>query len=159
MYKKVNANGFTLIELISVIVILGILMLVAVPGVSSHVLNSKKQTYIRTLNSYVESVKYDVMKGRYKLKEKDEIRVNFSSISVDSGSSSKSPFGTYNDIYSYVTVIKNNDSTYTYKIQALDSAGYYIENIDIQLLSESDISKTDVNDGNLVIPNSLKPNN
>ena len=55
--KKLNAKGFTLIELLAVITIMGILMLVAIPAVSRTIENSRKDTFIDTVNSYVNGAK------------------------------------------------------------------------------------------------------
>lgn len=44
--KKINKKGFTLVELLAVVVILGVLLLIAVPSVSK-VLNSSKESAAR----------------------------------------------------------------------------------------------------------------
>ena len=51
--KKMNSKGFTLIELLAVITIMGILMMVAIPTVSRTIENSRKDTFIDTMKSYV----------------------------------------------------------------------------------------------------------
>ena len=55
--KKLNTKGFTLIELLAVITIMGILMMVAIPTVSRTIENSRKDTYIDTVKSYVNGAK------------------------------------------------------------------------------------------------------
>lgn len=55
--KKLNAKGFTLIELLAVITIMGILMMVAIPTVSRTIENSRKDTFIDTVKSYVNGAK------------------------------------------------------------------------------------------------------
>ena len=75
IYKKFNNNGFTLVELIAVVVILGLITFIAVPTINHHVENSRKESFIRTLDNYVEAVKYDVLKGKYKLVADDSIKV------------------------------------------------------------------------------------
>ena len=44
--KKINSKGFTLVELLAVIVIMGILMMVAIPAVTRTIENSRKDTFI-----------------------------------------------------------------------------------------------------------------
>lgn len=55
--KKLNAKGFTLIELLAVITIMGILMMVAIPTVSRTIENSRKDTFIDTMKSYINGAK------------------------------------------------------------------------------------------------------
>ena len=55
--KKLNAKGFTLIELLAVITIMGILMMVAIPTVSRTIENSRKDTFIDTVNQYINGAK------------------------------------------------------------------------------------------------------
>ena len=49
-------KGFTLVELLTVIVILGILAMVAIPAVSRYIDNSKKQSYITSVKVYAQAV-------------------------------------------------------------------------------------------------------
>ena len=55
--KKMNSKGFTLIELFAVIVIMGILMMVAIPAMTRYIENSRKDTFIDTAKQYVNSVR------------------------------------------------------------------------------------------------------
>ena len=55
--KKLNTKGFTLIELLAVITIMGILMMVAIPTVSRTIENSRKDTFIDTVNQYINGTK------------------------------------------------------------------------------------------------------
>ena len=55
-YEK-NQSGFTLVELLAVIVIMGILMMVAIPSVSRTIENSRKDTFVNTAKAYGNSVR------------------------------------------------------------------------------------------------------
>ena len=57
MRKKRIKNGFTLVELLAVIVIMGILMMVAIPSITRAIENSRKDTFIDIAKSYANAVK------------------------------------------------------------------------------------------------------
>ena len=47
-YKKFNNRAFTLIELLAAIIIMGILVLIAIPAVTNYIRDSRKTSYINT---------------------------------------------------------------------------------------------------------------
>lgn len=48
-----NKKAFTLIELLAVIIILGVLMIIAVPSVTEYIQQSRKSSYITTIHQYI----------------------------------------------------------------------------------------------------------
>ena len=52
-------RGFTLVELLAVIVILGILFLIAVPSINKIIENSKRQAFIADCKAYLQAAKYN----------------------------------------------------------------------------------------------------
>ena len=52
-----NNKGFTLVELLAVIVIMGILMMVAIPSVTRTIENSRKDSFVDIAKSYANAVR------------------------------------------------------------------------------------------------------
>ena len=55
--KRINKKGFTLVELLAVIVIMGILMMVAIPSINRVIENSRKDTFVDIAKSYANAAK------------------------------------------------------------------------------------------------------
>ena len=68
MFKK-NKKGFTLIELISVIVVIAILSLILVPTITKIIVKTKKQAFVDEVYSVLDSFDY------YYVDKKDEVSV------------------------------------------------------------------------------------
>ena len=69
-------NGFTLIEMIAVIIILGIIMLIAIPAVTEYILKSDRATYATDVIAYLETARADYeMKEYGELLKDDEIMI------------------------------------------------------------------------------------
>ncbi len=65
--KKLDKKGFTLIELLAVIVVLGVILLIAVPTVISTITDARKDSFIRSLDQYVDIVRTKAQTGTFKL--------------------------------------------------------------------------------------------
>ena len=94
--KKINEKGFTLIELLAVIVILGVIMLIAIPSISSVMTNSRKDSFIRSMDSYIDAVRNMATSGTVKYLPDTSKASVVSLRAVDlekmTGAEAKSPF-------------------------------------------------------------------
>ena len=98
-----NKKGFTLIEILSVIVILSITMLIAVPAVSEYVAEKRKESYILAAKDNIFSVQRMITSREIAFKDKDKVLyVPYQCISTESGENS-SPNGTFTDAFVVVT--------------------------------------------------------
>ncbi len=66
-------NGFTLIELICVITILGLIALIAVPTVNTMIQNSKKEAYEEQITTIEKTAKTYMSKNSLELPSDDEV--------------------------------------------------------------------------------------
>ena len=129
--KKIGA--FTLIELLAVIIILGVLMIIAIPSVTEYIQTSRKNSYIVTAQSFIDaattkvnSMEYDVMDvdATYYLPTK--------CISFEKGGDS--PFGEFEESY---VVITYDGKGYDYYYTGRDSSNHGIVLTFRELLDES----------------------
>lgn len=56
-----NKKGFTLVELLAVIVILAIILAIAVPTISTLISNQKKASFVAGVKMLIKGVDYDVL--------------------------------------------------------------------------------------------------
>ena len=127
--KKMNKKGFTLVELLAVIVILGLLMAIAIPSVTKYITQSRKKTLISSIDSYVTAVTTAVNDNEFGALSNEAVcyYVPVSNIEEDSCVSLEKggtdPFGNWLEAY----VIVNYDSSlysYDYFFTFVDDGGY-----------------------------------
>ena len=121
---KKKEKGFTLIEILAVIIILGVLMIIAVPSVTSYISDSRKKIYISSAKAYIREVQKKMNAGEYKFTDDDTTYyVNINDISLESGG--ESPYGAWKQAFVIVTYIP--DDTWEYYWASVDSAGMKVD--------------------------------
>ena len=58
-----NRNGFTLVELLAVMVIISVLLLLALPAITRQVEQARKRTFAEDAHTIASAVKDDVLMG------------------------------------------------------------------------------------------------
>ena len=98
-----NKKGFTLIEILSVIVILSIIMIIAVPAVSEYVANKRKESYVIAAKNNIFSVQRAITNQEIVFKEKDKVLyIPYQCIEAESGENN-SPNGSFTDAFVVLT--------------------------------------------------------
>lgn len=116
-----NKMGFTLIELIATITILGIIMLVAVPNVIGVVNKNKSQTYVNDARKLVTLAKYKFDSDANVMRPSSTNCVVMKISGLDRSELQKGPEeGTYDENLSFV-VIKYENSKYEYYAQLVEN--------------------------------------
>lgn len=139
MKKKKRNLAFTLIELLAVIIILGILVLIAVPAVISFITDSRKSSYINTARNIAKGAIPLANSEKYDFKDEDTTYyIDGSCIKTDNGF--KSPYGEFTA--AYVGIIFNGNNFNYYWIST-DETGHGVKKIiPINKLDEDDIKES-----------------
>jgi len=119
-----NKKGFTLIELIAVVVILGIIILIAVPAVTSYIRGSDDAVYANSIYSYVQEVKMlysEKQIGPY-INKNEIMVVPLSSITMQKGNLDSSPYAKIEQEQSYIVVERTANSV-KYYATVIDKVG------------------------------------
>lgn len=121
MKKK---NGFTLIEVLTVIIIIGIIMMVAVPAVSEYILRSDDASYASDVKAFIEDIKSAYQMKEYgELVKSDEVMiVPIENVEFEKGNSEESPYGKYIKSKSYIIIIPENNG-YHFYANIVDESG------------------------------------
>ena len=97
-----NDKGFTLIEILAVMIIMGVILLIAVPSVSQSISQSRTSTYITEAKRFVEAARNLVETEQLKIISKDTtFYIPRECLPVEKGQ--ESPFGTWKAVYVVVT--------------------------------------------------------
>lgn len=151
--KKMNRKGFTLIELLAVIVILALLMAVAIPSVTKYISQSRLNTLVTSISSYISSATTAVNNGDYgSLSDPSKIyyipvsnKEDDTCVSLERGGTD--PFGDWKEAYVVVHYDSQNFS-YDYYFTFFDDAGYGMELTSSESITKDVIfNPTPVSDG------------
>ena len=116
--KKKSYRAFTLIELLAVIIILGVIMLLAIPSVTKITSDSRKKSYILTAKNYIGGAKTLVNEGNEDIYDLDTTYyIPTSCISVESGGDS--PYGEFSPAY---VIVSYNGNGFDYYWASTDTA-------------------------------------
>lgn len=146
-----NRRGFTLIEILAVIIILGVIMTVAITGVSSYILNSKKEAYIVSARQYVTNAKMNLNTFVYSFKDLDTtyyVHIN----NLMEEKKSDSPFGKWIDAYVVVTF---NGKTHDFYWVSVDETGNRVNLTKSDELNKDKVASSE----NLIVNNRVPVGN
>lgn len=140
-----NRNGFTLIEMLAVIVILGIISTIAVPQVTKYIEKSKRDAFVVMANSCVDSVTASIVSENFDapVKKNDVTIINLDMIELEKGDIT-SPYGSPWVISkSYVAVVNEGteiDPKYAYYFAGQDEDRNAIPLTKISKITEKSVT-------------------
>ena len=118
--KKINKKGFTLVELLATLVILGLLTVIAAPNIIGILTNTKLNTYISDANKLQTLAEYK-FRSDSKITRPSEGQCIVLTMNYLGTSEFKNPpyGGTYNTGNSFVA-IKKEGNEYKYYVQIME---------------------------------------
>lgn len=131
-----NNKGFTLIEILAVIIILGILLIIAVPAVSESIMDSRKSTFAESGIKYIDAAIDEINAFTYRIKD-TETTYYIPTSCLNTDKNTETPFGTLEE--SYVVVSANNDEDRNYFYTGRDSSNHAILLTNRELLSKDSV--------------------
>ncbi len=140
-----NNKGFTLIEILAVIVILGIIMIIAIPNISKNISDSRKSSYVTSIQKYIEAARQEVQTFSIKAnKENTAYYIPTHCLGTENGD--VSPFGDM--LESYVVVTYETGGHYEYYYVGHDETNHgmpltHSDDIDVNNLRD-DVTDVDV---------------
>lgn len=109
-----NKKAFTLVELLGVIIILSIIMLIAIPNITSISERTKKDSYINDAKKIIYLAKYEVKKGSIdKPASGESIKVTLKDLVTNEVEKDKDGL-LYNEEESYVYITRENGNLVYY---------------------------------------------
>ncbi len=126
---KKKSKAFTLIELLAVIIILGILMIIAIPSVTTYISDSRKSAYIDTAKNIVGGARNLVNEGKLGMYNTDTTYYLPAKMIKTETGDLKSPYGEFTEAYVAVTF---DGKGYDYYWTSTDTTeqGIYLTSVD-----------------------------
>jgi prepilin-type N-terminal cleavage/methylation domain len=133
-------KGFTIIELLAVIMIIGIVSIIGIIAIDRYTEDAEKDVYINNLKTFIKAAKdlYNSDKLAQEPKIGEVLIIPFSLIEVDESVGYKSPYGSYVLESCYIVVTRINEEN-TYYVVALDEGG-----IGINGVKEKDLHRREI---------------
>ena len=137
-----NKKGFTLIEIIAVIIIIGIILIIAIPMVTKYISSSDRTAFASNVQAYAETVRGEYEMSEYGdlLLDNELMIVPMEYIKLEKGDEGKSPFGMYDYEKSYFLIVPEKKS-YSFYATVVDETG-----VGVKLRKSSELGKEVVED-------------
>ena len=138
-FSKRRKKGFTIIELLSAIIILGIILIIAIPAVTRYLDDSRSSSYVSTAKNIMSAARVMVNGGKFDFYDTD-VSYYIPSTCIQSENSNRSPYGDFDPAY----VIVNFEKTgYSYYWISRDEEGIGVA----KPVAYNDLTEDDIVDG------------
>ncbi len=118
-----NRRGFTLVELLGIIVILSIIMLIAIPNITSVLERSKKDSYIADCKKMISLAQYELRKGVFSKPTTSSSKVTITLNDLATDDIVRDTDGYTYDLNKSYVKISNDNGFLIYSVQLVASNG------------------------------------
>ena len=146
-----NNKGFSLIELLAVIIILGVLMIIAIPSVTTYIQDARKNAYISTVKGLIDGTRNLVNSGKLRMHDTD-VSYYIPTSCITTENDTKTPYGEF--VVSNVIVNYDGDG-YKFYWYGFDSSGTGIPEITSLDELDTDLIQNDLTVGDIPISESV----
>ena len=119
--RKMNRNGFTLVELLATLVILGLLMGVAAPNILGVISKNRNITYVEDAQKLVSRAEYVLRSDPKITKPGNNTCVGFTLGYLDNSEFLNTPYGGHYYANYSIVVVKRQMGEYKYYVQLVES--------------------------------------
>lgn len=140
-----NKKGFTLVELISMIVILGIIMVIVVVSVSDNIETSRDESFIELGKNYAESVRVMRSNGEllYEPKSNEAVIIPYAQIkNLNLTNPELTGYGKILPSYCFIGVINKNNN-YSYFINQVDESYHILDRVNNNTVTREDVQASE----------------
>lgn len=134
-------NGFTLIEILAVIVIIGIISIIGVIAVSSNIAESRDASVVDLAKNYAEAARTLRGKGDlyYEPKNGEAVIIPYSQVNgTEIENKDVTGYGDILPSYCFVGIVNNNNN-YTYYVNQMDEGYHMLDRAEYNSVSKDDI--------------------
>ena len=144
--KKMKNKGFTLIEILAVVMIIGVLGIIGVSAISSYIEESRKSTFIATAKVYIDAAR-DLKAGDKLIqepKDTEAVLIPLDILELEENHDFSTPYGEIDKNKSYI-IITNENNKLKYYVTILDESGHALVMIEEGELSKDNIQVSQLN--------------